>query len=397
MTQPQASTPANDNDRPVRFQRLVAVFLLTATIVLSACASRDDKKEAESQRGTLRGAADVAVLTAASIDADQIIPGELALSGAAVCDVSVKSMTHATTSPNGTAALISGAVLVPTGAACRGPFTVIAYAHATSRDRTRTMANPNDKETRLLINMYAAKGFVVVATDYLGFGQSDFSYHPYLHADSEATSVIDSVRAARTLLGQSGVPLNGKVLLAGYSQGGHAALAAQRAIERGEAADVAVVATGAMSGPYDLALTFQEGARVLPGIDTSGTATTSGDWSLSLGNALPNTAADFATRGAIGSVLRAQSVTGWASTSPMFLCGGQRDQTVTFTNAAVAAADLRAKGASIVILDVDADASYAALVPAAQSTSEQLSGYHNQIVPPLCFQAVRDRLFIRYR
>ena len=40
--------------------------------------------------------------------------------------------------------------------------------------------------------MYAAQGYAVVATDYLGYAKSNYSFHPYLHADSEASSVIDS-------------------------------------------------------------------------------------------------------------------------------------------------------------------------------------------------------------
>ena len=40
----------------------------------------------------------------------------------------------------------------------------------------------------MLAAMYAAQGYAVVATDYLGYAKSTFPYHPYLHADSEARS-----------------------------------------------------------------------------------------------------------------------------------------------------------------------------------------------------------------
>ena len=75
-------------------------------------------------------------------------------------------------------------------------------------------------ETFLLAAMYAAQGYAVVATDYLGFAKSSYSYHPYLHADSEASSVIDSIRAARQAMPMVGGSLSGKVMLTGYSQGG---------------------------------------------------------------------------------------------------------------------------------------------------------------------------------
>ena len=54
-----------------------------------------------------------------------------------------------------------------------------------------------------------------MATDYLGFAKSGYAYHPYLHADSEATSVVDSVRAARHAAGEVGANLSGKIMFSG--------------------------------------------------------------------------------------------------------------------------------------------------------------------------------------
>ena len=65
----------------------------------------------------------------------------------------------------------------------------------------------------MLAAMYASQGYAVVATDYLGYAKSSHIYHPYLHADSEATSVIDSIRAARNAVASQGASLNGKVVM----------------------------------------------------------------------------------------------------------------------------------------------------------------------------------------
>ena len=100
--------------------------------------------------------------------------------------------------------------------------------------------------------MYAAQGYAVVATDYLGFAKSSYAYHPYLHADSEASSVIDSIRAARNAAAAVGASLSGKVMLTGYSQGGHSSMAAHRAAERDNAAEINVVAGAHLAGPYNL-------------------------------------------------------------------------------------------------------------------------------------------------
>jgi dipeptidyl aminopeptidase/acylaminoacyl peptidase len=64
-----------------------------------------------------------------------------------------------------------------------------------------------------------SEGYIVVATDYPGLGTDGI--HPYLIGESEARSVIDSVRAARDMP-NSGA--SNRFAVWGHSQGGHAAL-----------------------------------------------------------------------------------------------------------------------------------------------------------------------------
>jgi len=68
------------------------------------------------------------------------------------------------------------------------------------------------------MTFFVAQGYAVVATDYLGYALSEYPFHPYMHADSEASAVIDSIRAARHAAKALGLALNGKVMLSGYSQ-----------------------------------------------------------------------------------------------------------------------------------------------------------------------------------
>jgi acetyl esterase/lipase len=62
-------------------------------------------------------------------------------------------------------------------------------------------------------------GDVVVATDYEGLGTP--GVHPYLVGESEGRGVLDAARAARALNGSGA---SDRVLIAGHSQGGQAAL-----------------------------------------------------------------------------------------------------------------------------------------------------------------------------
>ncbi|MEY3124832.1 MAG: hypothetical protein RLZZ573_1352, partial [Pseudomonadota bacterium] len=177
-----------------------------------------------------------------------------AITGPAVCDVKVVPLNYNTVGVSGEAANASGVMLVPTGSGlgCSSPAALVAYAKGTDVQKPRTLANPADGETFLLAATYAAKGYVVVATDYLGFAQSTYAYHPYLHADSEASSVIDSIRAARKAATSVGATLSGKVMVTGYSQGGHASMAAHRAIERDNASEINLVAGAHLAGPYNM-------------------------------------------------------------------------------------------------------------------------------------------------
>lgn len=213
--------------------------------------------EATLDRGKLIGEpTTLATLTASSIDALTAGNGLQALTGLAKCDVKVIKLKYKTVGVAGEAASSSAVMLAPTGT-CTTAAGLVAYAKGTDVQKTRTLANPEDPETFLLTAMYAANGYAVVATDYLGFADSDYSYHPYLHADSEASAVIDSIRAARNAATKVSANLSGKVMLTGYSQGGHASMAAHRAIERDNANEISVVAGAHLAGPYNLSGSFK--------------------------------------------------------------------------------------------------------------------------------------------
>jgi pimeloyl-ACP methyl ester carboxylesterase len=197
-------------------------------------------------------------LPAVAFDAGQLA----ALTGPAKCDVKVVPLNYKTIGVSGEKTNASGVLLLPSGANCTKPAGLVAYAKGTDVQKLRTLANPGDSETLLLAAMYAAQGYAVVATDYLGFAKSEYPYHPYLHADSEASSVIDSIRAARKAANALSASLSGKVMLAGYSQGGHASMAAHRAIERDNAAEINVVAGAHLAGPYNMSGSLKSSAVI---------------------------------------------------------------------------------------------------------------------------------------
>ncbi len=228
-----------------------------AAALLVACGGSDD--DSGPKRGDLIDPARVVgELTPAQIDAATASSGLQALTGTARCGVKILLLNYVTVGAKGEkGANASGALLVPTGPlgsdCATKPTPLVAYSRGTDLSKTRTMANPQDGETLMLAAFYAAQGYSVVATDYLGYAQSTYPFHPYLHADSEATSVIDSVRAARIAVKPVDVALSGKVMFTGYSQGGHASMASQRAAESNYGSEFNVVASAHLAGPYNMA------------------------------------------------------------------------------------------------------------------------------------------------
>ncbi len=147
--------------------------------------------------------------------------------------------------------------MVPTGAApaCSGPRPILLYAHATNPDKTLNLAdvtNPSNTEGVLIAAMFAAQGYIVVAPNFAGYDTSTLGYHPFLDAEQQSGEMMDILAAARTALPKTfaaSTTDSGKLFVTGYSEGGHVAMATQRAIE---AAGATVTGAAPMSGPYAL-------------------------------------------------------------------------------------------------------------------------------------------------
>ena len=145
----------------------------------------------------------------------------------------------------------SGFVAVPEGSAPDGGWPVIAWAHGTTgladicaptRDEDPdAVYTPRDN----LLAGWVAAGYAVVGTDYEGLGTP--GDHPYLDGKSQGRAVLDAVTAAREL----DETLSDAVVVAGHSQGAHAALWAS-AIAPTYARDLDVRGTVAIAPPSHL-------------------------------------------------------------------------------------------------------------------------------------------------
>jgi pimeloyl-ACP methyl ester carboxylesterase len=128
---------------------------------------------------------------------------------------------YRSTGENGKPIAVSGAVAVPRGKPPKGGWPILTWAHGTTGIAdvcAPTRAPVAVQYVKNDLDDFLKAGFAVVSTDYQGLGTP--GTHLYLVGREEGRSVLDIVRAARQLDPRLGK----RVVIAGHSQGGHAAL-----------------------------------------------------------------------------------------------------------------------------------------------------------------------------
>ncbi|MET1072996.1 MAG: lipase family protein [Umezawaea sp.] len=121
---------------------------------------------------------------------------------------------------DGAGRAVSGSVFLPVGDPPRGGWPVVAFAHGTTglSDRCAPSLTGLSRLEREHVSRWLAAGHVVAATDYEGLASA--GPHPYFNGEAVADDVIDIVRATRALHDRA----SASWLVAGFSQGAHAAL-----------------------------------------------------------------------------------------------------------------------------------------------------------------------------
>ena len=388
----------------------------------------------QGERGTLLELKELARYSAAQIN--QATEGQRRFVSQVNCGVRVLALQYRTIGVKGEPADASAALVLPDGAACRQRAPLLGWARGTETDRHRQQAQLAAAAPGYPLNsVYAANGYVVIASDYLGLGNSHYPFHPYLHADTEASTTIDALRAARLAGAQLGVEFSGKVMLGGYSQGGHVTMATQRAIEREHLTEFNLVASAPMSGAYDLPHTFRESwngstsagpnplspyllaytvtamQRVYGNLYHQPEEVFKPPYAQAVQGAFPGPLGlrailqqpPFNRVRSIDDVrqpgfakafsdrpdtpfqqdLARNSTLDWTPRTPMMLCGTDRDGVVPFDNAARAQAAFARRGVRVAIVNVDA------AVPATATGAQA----HMLWASLACYSAMRTMIF----
>jgi len=238
-------TVANQKVRHHGVWLMICFFVVS---VLGGCDSQSNKEtEPAPPEDTSRGS----IVSTTLIDT--VTKAEIAVLGLPIVaqfDVELYRVVYRTVDAGGNETTASGALMSPMGAT--GQLPLVSYQHGTvvARDAVASVGGITVPEASIGI-AFAATGYLAVLPDYLGLGSSSIR-HPYVHAASLATSVLDMLRAAQRFAETDGIALSDKLFLIGYSEGGYATVAAQRLIESNFSQEFTVTASAPMAGNYDM-------------------------------------------------------------------------------------------------------------------------------------------------
>ena len=158
-------------------------------------------------------------------------------------------ITYSTVSWDSSATVATGVVFLSQGyGACQKP--ILNYCHGTI---IKKVDAPSNKVGEYVVGIcFSANGYITVMPDYLGLGSVSPGLHPYIHAHSEATAVVDMLRSSKEWMDSINYAYSDQLFMTGYSQGGHASMAAHRMMQETLSGEFTVTAAAPLSGPYDV-------------------------------------------------------------------------------------------------------------------------------------------------
>ncbi|MCW3126777.1 MAG: esterase/lipase [Bacteroidetes bacterium] len=189
--------------------------------------------------------------TKAQVDSILVASGVPAGILTTVYDVKTYKVIYNTVDADSQAITATGLMVVPQHTPCDVPM--LSYQH---NNLFRKSNAPSQYHYEWFIGLASGSlGLITVLPDGLGLGTGPGS-HPFLHLQTEATAVIDMLRAAKESVDTTGASYNKQLFLAGISEGAYASLAAHQYIQTYLDPQMHVTGTGAIAGYYDMSGTM---------------------------------------------------------------------------------------------------------------------------------------------
>ncbi|PKF76109.1 T9SS type A sorting domain-containing protein [Chryseobacterium sp. PMSZPI] len=135
-------------------------------------------------------------------------------------------------------------------------LSTVVSDHGTTDSRNNVPSNFKGTMTAgFVVELsYVLNGYILMAPDYVGMGTGD-GVHPYVDYATEAGATIDFMTAANKVLAQLGIKRYDEYFLAGYSQGGHAAMSTLKRLSISNPNNIKFKYAYMGDGPYDMSET----------------------------------------------------------------------------------------------------------------------------------------------
>ena len=179
-------------------------------------------------------------------DASQLNPN-------AIYDITLYSIVYETINQFGETVQASGSISVPLNSDSAFPIYLFGHGTEVRRSSAPSMGGFN------VLNMWVStSGYIYAEPDYLGLGISE-GLHPYHLKDVTASTMIDMIFATKNLCdGLNDMQYNEQLFIAGYSEGGYAAMATVKEIEENYVNELEITMSFPMAGAYDLSGTMAD-------------------------------------------------------------------------------------------------------------------------------------------
>lgn len=237
------------------------VFLVLVISAVSACGSKSSSSSDEvlsNESGKLVSSKKVAGYSQNTVQLGSGIETKYA--------VEAYRIVYETKGTDGKFLKASGLVTIPQKRDLAKSPTILFHHGTTYESKYVPSENPKAEASSVLPGFI---GFIVVAPDYIGYGESLGVMHPYLNAKVTASTSIDLLRATQTFLKEKNIASNDQLFLGGYSQGGSAAIASQKLLEEELTDEFTVTASSVGAGPYNLSLDLKDTSNyILQNFDT---------------------------------------------------------------------------------------------------------------------------------
>ncbi|MFZ6780700.1 hypothetical protein ACO0LD_28035 [Undibacterium sp. Ji83W] len=328
--------------------------------------------------GHFEAATFIKTISAAEVTA--ALPKEVTAVVKPLYAVDTYKITYTTTDTSGRSVIASGLAAIPrkTGSLAS---PVLGYQHATIKTNAEAPSNHATADEPAVL--FASMGYLVSATDYVGYGTTKGLPHPYLLATPTALSVADFMTANSRWRQMKSIAENGQVFLTGYSEGAYATMATLRYLTQNRTGALPV-STFIGAGPYDVVLTLNAmldavrkenpivGALISPGfLKKLGANDRANVRNLLLSSALGNnsdisfdpTFLDNFLNDDDAAITAQSNVNDWTPQSPISFFHGRDDTTVPYGNTDSAFQAMTRRGAGTLIDRMDCPVKPAEHIP----------------------------------